>query len=197
MATTRARLSSEAWAAAALEAFGEGGLAAVAVQPIAARLGVTKGSFYWHFSSREELVGAALALWEERSTEARITSLELEADPAARLRLLCRVVSDLVGQDAIEINVRAASDNELVATVLRRVEQRRLDYTIGLFEQIGFSRSEAVQRGIFSYTAYVGHGTTAARLAGILPIAEAGGVHAYADAVADLLLSHSPERAGS
>ena len=47
-----ARLSAEDWAVAALDVIAESGLAAVAVEPLAKRLGVTKGSFYWHFPSR-------------------------------------------------------------------------------------------------------------------------------------------------
>jgi AcrR family transcriptional regulator len=42
-------LRREDWARAALEAFSRGGLPAIAVAPLARRLGVTKGSFYWHF----------------------------------------------------------------------------------------------------------------------------------------------------
>ncbi|MBP8098362.1 MAG: helix-turn-helix transcriptional regulator, partial [Arenimonas sp.] len=54
------RLSAEDWARAALDVIAEQGLAAVAVEPLARRLGVTKGSFYWHFPSREALLVAAL-----------------------------------------------------------------------------------------------------------------------------------------
>ncbi|MEO7478195.1 MAG: helix-turn-helix domain-containing protein, partial [Lysobacteraceae bacterium] len=42
-----ARLSAADWAQAALDQLGEQGLAAVGVEPLARRLGVTKGSFYW------------------------------------------------------------------------------------------------------------------------------------------------------
>ena len=48
------RLSADDWAQAALEQIAEQGVAAVAVEPLARRLGVTKGSFYWHFPSRED-----------------------------------------------------------------------------------------------------------------------------------------------
>ena len=55
-----ARLSAEDWALAALDVIAESGLASVAVEPLAKRLGVTKGSFYWHFPSRDALLVAAL-----------------------------------------------------------------------------------------------------------------------------------------
>ena len=57
----RNNLTAERWAEAALDAMAQGGLNAVAVEPIARQLGVTKGSFYWHFTNRGSLVAAALA----------------------------------------------------------------------------------------------------------------------------------------
>jgi AcrR family transcriptional regulator len=130
----RRRLYAGDWAAAALDALAEGGLAAVAVEPLAVRLGVTKGSFYSHFPNRETLVAAALSLWEQQSTEATISTLEAEPDPIARLRMLFTRASERVGRDPIEINLRAAAGHELVAPVMRRVMNRRITYTIALFE---------------------------------------------------------------
>ena len=66
--TCSTRLSAQDWARAAVKAIANGGLAAVAVEPLARTLGVTKGSFYAHFRNRDELVTAALAEWRERST---------------------------------------------------------------------------------------------------------------------------------
>jgi AcrR family transcriptional regulator len=58
------RLSPADWERAALEAIAAKGLGAVAVEPLARTLGVTKGSFYAHFSTRDDLIDAALASWE-------------------------------------------------------------------------------------------------------------------------------------
>ena len=63
------RLSAEDWAQAALDLIAEQGVAAVAVEPLARRLGVTKGSFYWHFPSRDALLQAALERWEANEQE--------------------------------------------------------------------------------------------------------------------------------
>ena len=51
----RITLTAANWAEAALDAIAENGIEAVAVEPLARRLGVTKGSFYWHFTHREAL----------------------------------------------------------------------------------------------------------------------------------------------
>src|ERR1700760_2779343 len=85
--STDARLTTDDWAAAALDALLSEGPAGVAVQPLARRLGATKGSFYWHFRSRDDLLRAALARWEATATEAGIESTEAaSADPREKAR---------------------------------------------------------------------------------------------------------------
>src|SRR5580698_155106 len=48
----RKTLTRADWIATALDAMARDGLRAVAVEPLAERLGATKGSFYWHFRDR-------------------------------------------------------------------------------------------------------------------------------------------------
>src|SRR3546814_1971029 len=84
----KGRLSAEDWAQAALDLIAENGVAAVAVEPLARRLGVTKGSFYWHFPSRDALLQAALERWESVEQEAVFGPLETIPDPRERLRNL-------------------------------------------------------------------------------------------------------------
>ncbi len=55
-----ARLDADAWIAAAFDALAEGGIDAVRVEPLATALGITKGSFYWHFADRRALLDAML-----------------------------------------------------------------------------------------------------------------------------------------
>ena len=191
--TKRSRLTPDDWTRAALAALDQGGLAAVAVEPLAIRLGATKGSFYSHFPSRDGLVLAVLTRWEQQSTEALIAAVEKEPDPVARLRLLFTAVTERVGQDRVEVHLRAAAEHSLVAPVLRRVMDRRIAYTIGVFEEIGFTRGEAVRRGMLGCMAYVGHSEVTTRIPGALPMDDAGGLPAYVDAVLDLLLRDAPE----
>src|ERR1700739_537402 len=76
------------WARAALAAIARGGIAAVAVENIAADLGATKGSFYWHFNTREALIGGPLHRGKKSPTEPLREDLDQEPDPAERLRKL-------------------------------------------------------------------------------------------------------------
>src|SRR5437016_3090882 len=79
-------LTADDWIAAAMEVIVQRDVAAVAVEPLAVRLGATKGSFYHHFASRDALIVAALEDWDASQTEAVNARLELNPDPADRLR---------------------------------------------------------------------------------------------------------------
>lgn len=157
----RKRLTASDWTAAALEALVEGGLAAVAVEPIAARLGASKGSFYWHFSNRDALLEAVLMRWEQVHTEEIITSLDAEPDPYTRLRHLMALAlapasqPDRPGHRAV-LALQANASHPLVAPVFARVTRRRLDYITGLFTAFGFPPEQASKQSLLAYTAYLG-----------------------------------------
>jgi AcrR family transcriptional regulator len=180
------RLTADDWAAAALDAIARGGLAAVAVEPLAARLGATKGSFYWHFANRDALITAALQRWESEHTEAVIRLVDAEPDPLRRLRLLLITVIEATEHDLVEVAVLATADHPLVAPVLARVTERRITYTAGLFRDLGFPPAEARDRGLLAFSAYLGH----AQLAHATPHLVQGSSTArrrYADRVIALL----------
>ncbi|MFF1342591.1 TetR/AcrR family transcriptional regulator [Streptomyces sp. NPDC058290] len=167
---SRKRLTADDWADAALAALAERGLAAVAVEPLATRLGTTKGSFYWHFSNRDALVAAALARWEELSTERIISAMEAaEPDPEARLGALLRAATASAAEDPLEVRLLAASDHPMVAAALARVSERRVGYLAHLFELLGFPPPEARRRGVLAYTSYVGHAQLAHAVPGSVP----------------------------
>lgn len=151
----RKRLSARDWTAAAVEALAAGGVAAVAVEPLAARLGTTKGSFYWHFTGRDALLEAALAHWERAGTEDVIALVASEPDVHARLRKLLTVA--IGGDDSVELALQSSAAHPLVAPVLARVTRRRLAYLTTLFAEIGFPPEGARHRSRLAYTAYLGH----------------------------------------
>ena len=171
---TRTRLSRQSWVQAALDAIAEGGLAAVAVVPLAKRLGATKGSFYWHFADREALVEAALADWEHSHTAAVIAEIETSSDdPLQQLRLLFKRVTALAARDRIELALLATADHPTVRPVLDRVTRRRIDFVGGRFQRLGFSRAQAKRRALLAYSAYLGHAQLVHATPQLLPRAQA------------------------
>ncbi|MEU8620829.1 TetR/AcrR family transcriptional regulator [Streptomyces sp. NPDC048623] len=182
--TARKRLTADDWADAALAALAERGLAGVAVEPLAARLGTTKGSFYWHFANRDALVAAALARWEEMSTERIIRAMEAaEPDPAARLGALLHGATAMASENPLEVRLLAAGDHPEVAAALARVTERRVGYLAHLFELLGFPPADARHRGLLAYTSYLGHAQLAHATPSAVPTDPA-----YLDAVMETLL---------
>jgi AcrR family transcriptional regulator len=153
------RLSRDDWSQAALVVISERGVAGLAIEPLAAQLGTTKGSFYWHFSARDELVAAALELWEARSTTAVIERVEAAADtdPAASLRALFELAFDPTAMTGADVALLSHLNDERVRDAVERVTARRIDYICSLLRQTGVSPTAARRRALFAYSAFLGH----------------------------------------
>ena len=63
--STRARLTRPDWLLAGFQALAEAGPVALKAEPMARRLGTTKGSFYWHFADVPDFHRQMLSLWAE------------------------------------------------------------------------------------------------------------------------------------
>ena len=150
------RLSAVDWANGAVDLIAESGVAAVAVEPLARRLGVTKGSFYWHFPSRDALLVAALERWEQEEQESVFGSLEAVSDPRERLSQLFALVAHEVKSHIIYSELLKALDHPAVKPVIERVSKRRLDYLTASFRQAGLGRVDARHRARLAYAAYTG-----------------------------------------
>jgi AcrR family transcriptional regulator len=154
----RARLTREDWAVAALDAISRQGVSGVAVEPLAARLGATKGSFYWHFAARDELVAAALEIWETRSTADVIDRVEaLGGSAEDRLRQLMALVFDPQALTGADVALMAHLTDPEVRRVVERVSSARIDYIIRLLRQAGLTPAVARRRAVFAYSAFLGH----------------------------------------
>ncbi|MCY7355114.1 MAG: TetR/AcrR family transcriptional regulator, partial [Lysobacter sp.] len=137
------RLSAEDWAQAALDMIAEQGVAAVAVEPLARRLGVTKGSFYWHFPSRDALLAAALGRWEQVEQDIVFGQLEAVADPRDRLRALFQLVAHEAKSHIIYSELLKALDHPAVQPVIERGSQRRLEYQAAALRQARLRSTQA------------------------------------------------------
>lgn len=168
MAQRGRRLTADDWAAQALEAISEQGIAGVAIEPLAARLGTTKGSGYWHFRNRAALLDAALRLWEETHTDEVIATMDAVRDPSERLRRLFGAIT-AESTDSVEVNLLAAADHPAVAPVMRRVVERRVAYLAAIFVELGEDRRAAHRRALLAYSAYIGGIHLGARVEGIMP----------------------------
>lgn len=155
---TRSRLTPADWARAAFRAIARGGIDAVAIEPLAAELGATKGSFYWHFENREALIEAALDEWERHLTDHVIDELERISNPAERLKKLLAGAFQLKSKDrAAEVVLLANPDHTAVRNRVRHVAQRRISYMAQQLEALGWSPAEALDRAVLLSYLYVGY----------------------------------------
>ena len=152
---------------AAYRAMAEGGIGAVAVEPLARRLGVSRGSFYWHFEDRRSLVEAVLGRWEEEATEATISMTGRIADPRERLVRLAEEALGEAPRDeasgegifrrrAFELAVSDAAEDPVVRPFLERITERRIGYVEECYRALGFPAEKARHRALLVYAAYVG-----------------------------------------
>jgi AcrR family transcriptional regulator len=182
----KVRLSAADWELATLDLIAEQGVAAVAVEPLARRLGVTKGSFYWHFATRDALLQAALARWEQADVEGMLRQIDRVADPRERLVQLFRRTSGELKTHVIYSALLKALDHPAVQPVMQRLSQRRLNYLSVAYRALGMPRREAMHRARLAYTAYVGFLQLALQLQ--LPRMRAEEFESYVDHVVATLV---------
>ncbi len=129
---------------------------AVAIEPIAASLGATKGSGYWHFASRRELLESALAAWTTSATDDVITALdEAGGTPVERMSRLLAWVRPAAERSPAEMLLMGSADPSVRAAVAVAMT-RRLACLERLLIEAGLPRSEARTRAVLAYSAYLG-----------------------------------------
>ena len=153
---SKVRLGREDWIDAALQALADGGASAVAVERLAARLGTTKGSFYWHFKDREALVTAALATWERQETDALIEEMHEVADPVERLQMATAMATEYEEEERPDVRLLPSASDPVVGEVVRRVQQKRVDFLARIFRDAGFSPAESRVRARLAYSLALG-----------------------------------------
>ncbi len=136
------------WLQVTLDVLRERGIEGVKVVAIARKIGLTSGSFYWHFGNIQDLLDAVLAYWEKSLTGHIIKdALELEGPPDERIRLLMhQVIREDASMPDGAIAVWAKSD-ATAAACFKRAMDRRFKFATVLFEEVGFPSRDAEIRG--------------------------------------------------
>ncbi|MES2949669.1 MAG: TetR/AcrR family transcriptional regulator [Pseudomonadota bacterium] len=151
--------SRQSWLDAGLQALADSGPQGLRIMPIAAQLGVTKGSFYWHFKDLQEYELALLQEWEHNQTQHAIASVEKTGgDAHARLRNLFTGASGIASVDfALSRAMRTWSlTHESARLAQAAVDQKRLLYLARLLRDVGWSKGEAETLARWTYGALIG-----------------------------------------
>ncbi len=150
--SSRPPQTRESWVIAAFNALYREGIENVRVERIAIELGVTKGSFYWHFKNREDLLDALIDYWEKEMTQTVLDAAAVfHGSPEERL---VNTFREIIGKERTKYDpaVRTwARTDTRIRKVVERVDQIRLTFLHGLFKDIGFSEQEAEVRARLMY----------------------------------------------
>jgi AcrR family transcriptional regulator len=147
-------LQPDDWVTAALRAIAAGGIRNVSVERLAAELGATKGSFYWHFADRPALIAAVLDEWERRQTDQIIETLSSIDEPAQRFTALLASAFDDSAGILLDANLLADADDPVVGAALARAARKRLTFVESIFAQM--SVDDAKERALLAFSAYLG-----------------------------------------
>lgn len=155
------RLTRKAWIEGAIQKLAGDSVAALRVDELADDLNVTKGSFYWHFKSREDLLAAVLDHWHALMTqEIEALIIAHPGDPVERMRKLLRIAiaprPDVPG-GPFELTLRDwARRDPAVAQVVQEVDEARARFLARLYRDAGFDADTAQDYAIAQMAFIIG-----------------------------------------
>jgi AcrR family transcriptional regulator len=149
------QLSAQDWLHQGLKTLAKSGFTALKADPLAKAMGVSRGSFYWHFADIGAFHAAILARWHEVAAEQIISNVEAASKDQNPLALLLRrVFSERL---MLERAVRTwASVDPAARAAVQAIDRRRLSYVEGLLAQSGLSAEIARARAQIFYWAFLG-----------------------------------------
>lgn len=158
--SARPSLDREHWIDAATDLLAEQGVAGLRIEVLAKACNVTKGSFYWHFRDRQDLLQEVLGRWKE----GRIRDIDkTTAVQTGAEKEQLRYAIDIYGTSRnrrgmqIELAVRDwARHDAQAAAVVEEIDLYRLECTRKLFVAGGMSEVEARSRSLLLYACVFG-----------------------------------------
>jgi AcrR family transcriptional regulator len=159
------RLTARDWIDFGLTTLAREGADALKADVLARKLGVSRGSFYWHFRDLAAFHARVIEQWKEVATDAIIADIEQHQSLEARLEALLR---HAFGDGAaLEVRMRAwAEGNAAAARALDHIDRRRRGYIERLLVEAGIAPAVAAIRTQVLYWAYLGAALSRSRLAG-------------------------------
>ena len=148
------RLTREDWIDAAWDALSLGSLDTIKVDRLSKQLNVTRGSFYWHFKKREDLIDAVVDKWLLRLGMSNAVRHLFAADKPAAERLwdvFEYVIRAVTGPQSVFLRI-ASADNERIRRRMHEEDFSRIEGYKRLFVEIGLSDAGAQE---FAETYYI------------------------------------------
>jgi AcrR family transcriptional regulator len=149
------QLSAKDWLDQGLKTLAKSGFTALKAEPLAKAMGVSRGSFYWHFADIGAYHAAILKHWREVAAEQIIANLEASSNDKDPLPILLRQAFG--SKPALENAVRTWATLDATArTAVQAIDRRRLGYVESLLRDTGLAPPLAHARAQILYWAFVG-----------------------------------------
>jgi AcrR family transcriptional regulator len=155
----RVRLTRDDWLATARTSLIEGGIAALKIERLAAAMGVTIGSFYWHFTKRDDLLAALLDDWRTTNSASMIQAATRDdRSPSDRFDAFIRIWIEETGySSAYDSAVREwGRSSETVRAAVREVDLTRIRLLRTIYSDLGYDDDRAEVRARIAYFHQVG-----------------------------------------
>ena len=160
-------LDRDAWLKKALDILFAHGISQVKIEVIARKLKLTKGSFYWHFRNRDDLLRSMVEWWRENQLRFISGLTHSHADPQGIIRAVITFTQHTEDSNHDIAMREFARFNKQAARAVAEVDQLRVSYLSEMFLAAGFDAIEASLRARTLYFYQVGEYTTS--LAPALP----------------------------
>lgn len=160
-ASEKNQLTRDNWLDAAAGEIASGGFGQLRVLTLAKKLGVTRGSFYWHFRDHEDLVVSFLDRWRDR----RLHELQYWEPKGGDVETELRQILELLLTDAsrnirrlqVELAVRDfARRNDYAAELVTQVDAARISQNCTLFERLSSDPQHVKDLSLLLYVATIG-----------------------------------------
>jgi AcrR family transcriptional regulator len=149
------KLTKRDWLAHSLKELAQNGHEQLTANKLASKLGVSRGSFYWHFKDVLEFEASLMEHWAETLTDGVIKDLEPLASPILRLSTLMKRSMD--GNMKLERAVRSwAVSDKFVAEAVKSIDARRVEYIEDLLQAMNVASGDIRPRAQVLYWASVG-----------------------------------------
>lgn len=149
----QSRLTSENWIEVALQKLVNEGIEAVQITALARALKVTRGSFYWHFDSRDDLLVALVAEWRARNTDVMVEAIaDAPSLDQGILELFAVWVDHTRFDPYLDSAIRVwAKHDAALSETLKTEDVARIDCIAAFFERHGYEQKEAFIRARVIY----------------------------------------------
>ncbi len=147
------QLTADDWIQQGLKTLARSGFTALKADPLAKAMGVSRGSFYWHFADLGAFHAAVLKRWREIAAEQIIADVEAAGDGPLKALLQRSFGAPLDLERAVR---NWAAFDAAAQAAVRAIDRRRLDYIEALLAKLGLAPATAQARAQILYWTFLG-----------------------------------------